>query len=272
MPASSLKQHRSRTYRALSLSYLLFPVVFLPVVVFLLDIPAGRVGEIARRPLFLVISLLAMLTGYGLLEVRRWGWYLLNPVQVLVVLLAGHLSIRYGSGHYPIIAFLVLTALAALAHRGISRELRVPYFMPKISWWESDPKFTIRIPAQVVNSSGRALEADILDLSRLGCFVKCRPDFSEGEVVEIRCRLFGREWTAGGVVVWKTFGAVTHPRGIGVKFGAMERPAARILKAAAVKLARISKLNSTGRYWLSSEEYASALAKLRAPLPGRDSR
>ena len=121
----------------------------------------------------------------------------------------------------------------------------MPYFSPKIAWWESDPKFTIRIPAQVVNSSGRALEADILDLSRLGCFVKCRPDFSEDEVVKIRCRLFGREWTAGGVVVWKTFGAVTHPRGIGVKFGAMERPAARILKAAAVKLGKRARDRKT---------------------------
>jgi Tfp pilus assembly protein PilZ len=270
MSANSLKQHRSRMYVALTLAYLLFPITFLPVLMFLLDLPLSETARIGIHPAFLVVSFFAVITGYALHEMKRWGWYLLQFTQVLVVLLAGFLSYRYGQHHYPVIAFLVLVFVVWFAHNWISREVRVPYFMPQIPWWESNPKFKTQIPAQVIRQGGKVLEADIMDLSLAGCFIKCKPEFVENEMIEIRCQLFEREWKCRGVVVWNTYGAVTHPRGIGVKFGAMDRGARRVLKAATIRLSRISKLNRTGRYWLTTEEYNKLLAKLRAPLPRGD--
>ncbi len=257
-------------YVALTLAYLLFPITFLPVLAFLLDVPLPQVGRIALQPAFLVVSFIAVITGYALHEMKRWGWYLLQLTQVLVVLLSGFVSYRHSQSHYPLIAFLVLVFMVWFAHNWISREVRVPYFMPQIPWWESNPKFRTQIPAQVIRQGGRPLEADIMDLSLAGCFIKCKPEFQENELIEIRCQLFERDWKCRGVVVWNTFGAVTHPRGIGVKIGAMDRGTRRVLKAATIKLSGISKLNRTGRYWLSTEEYNNVLAKLRSPLPRGD--
>ncbi len=265
--AGSLKEHRTRVYRWLALFYLFFPLTFLPVVVFLIDVPMGKAALLALQTSFLAVSALAVITGYGLYEVRRWAWYLLHLTEVLVLAVAANFTFRHGQSHYPVVAFLVVALLVWLGHRRISRELRVPYFMPQIAWWESNPRYKTQIPAQVVRNGGRTLEADIMDLSVAGAFIKCRPEFELNELIEIRTQLFGREWRTRGTVVWNTFGAVTHPRGIGVKFGALDRTARRVLKAATMRLQKIVELNRTGRYWLSSDEYNKVMAKLKAPLP-----
>ncbi|MBU6374711.1 MAG: PilZ domain-containing protein [Bdellovibrionales bacterium] len=270
MSSRNLKQHRTRIYRLISLFYLLFPISFLPVAVFLLDIPREQIANASTSRAYLSISFLAIFTGYGLWAMRRWAWYVLHLTQSMVVLLSLYLSHRFGQTNYPIVAFLVICVVAWLVYRRISRELRVPYFMPQIAWWESNPKFRTAIPAQVVRTGGKVLQADIMDLSLAGCFLKCKPEFQENETVEVQCRLFEREWKARGVVLWNTFGAVTHPRGIGVKFSGLDRGSRRVLKAATIKLSKISELNRTRRFLISTEDYNRALMKLKSPLPGGD--
>ncbi|NDD90674.1 hypothetical protein EBZ37_01095 [bacterium] len=179
MPSSSLKQYRTRIYRAICLYYLFFPLTFLPVAIFLFDIPRGQILEAAGSRAYLWVSFFACLTGYGLYAMRRWSWYVLHLTQTLVVLLALYLSHRFGQTNYPIVAPVLVTFLAWLVYRILSRELRVPYFMPQIAWWESNPKYRTRIPAQITRVGGRVVEADIMDLSLAGAFLKCKPDFQE---------------------------------------------------------------------------------------------
>ncbi|MEN9723651.1 MAG: PilZ domain [Pseudomonadota bacterium] len=270
MSVMSLKQHRTRIYRLIAGFYLSFPLASLPFFLFLLGIPLDRLPRILMHPFFWPLSMVAMITGLGLHEVRRWSWYLLHFTELYFVLLSAHFAFRYGQSPYPLVSFFVLVGFIWLGHRRLTQELRVPYFMPQIAWWESNPRYKTVLPAQVLREGGRTLDADILDLSLSGCFIKCKPEFQANEWIEIHCRLFSRDWKCRGTVVWNTFGAVTHPRGIGVKFGAMDRGTRRILRAATARLKRISELNRSGRYWMSSEEYERLSSKLNSPLPGGD--
>lgn len=268
-----MKQHNTKVFRALSFFYLGFPLTYLPAAVYLFDIPIPEVPKIILEPAFLLVSVLSAITGLGLYEMKRWGWYALQFTQIFVVLYSITILLRHSQTQHPWIALAVAIVLLRYIRTRLSREVRVPYFMPQISWWESDPKYRTQIPARVVRADGSWVECEILDLSVAGCFIRCKPTFILDERVEVQATLFGRSLVCGGIVVWKTFGAVTHPRGIGVKFGGMERGTRRVLKAATIKIKKISKLNRRGRYWLSTDDYRKSLAKLSAPLPrGEDER
>lgn len=262
-----MKKYRTKVYQLLAFFYLLFPASYLPGIVFLFDIPIEQGGAILAVPLYWVVSLFSIVVGYGLIQVRRWSWYLLRPVQFLILFLSALIAYRFSQTHYTWISFLVITLLIWLTDRRISRELRVPYFMPQIPWWESDRQFRTQIPSKVVRAAGKTLESEIIDLSLAGCFVKCKHEFYENETVEVHCELFGRQWVCKGIVVWVTFGAVTHPRGVGIKFGAMDRSTRRTLATSALKISKISRLNRRERYWLTAEAYQKKLEQLTAPLP-----
>jgi len=139
--------------------------------------------------------------------------------------------------------------------------------MPQISWWESNPKYQVRIPVRVEGQRGERLEGQILDLSHSGCFIKVRPEIPEQSQVTLECDLFGRTWRSSGVVVWQTFGAVTFPRGLGVKFSPMDRQSKRALKAATLRVRKLSLLYRRGRYFMGDEELQKAIDKLKAPIP-----
>ena len=95
----------------------------------------------------------------------------------------------------------------------------VPYFLPKIRWWESDPRNKLLIPAKVRLSSDALIqESDILDISLMGCFVRTRETVPENERVQIEFSVFGHDFVCSGIVVWRAESTVTHPKGLGIKF------------------------------------------------------
>ncbi len=107
---------------------------------------------------------------------------------------------------------------AYFVHR-IRAELYVPYFFPKIRWWESHAESrAITFPAKIERQDKKTLEGEVLDFSRKGCFIKIREDFVQDETVHIVLRVQGQPLSCLGCVAWRTTSAVTHPKGIGIKF------------------------------------------------------
>lgn len=262
-----MKQHVSRIYRILTWFYLIFPVSFLILLGLLYNIPGPDLTKILLQPSYYLLSVLGMVTGWALWSVKRWGWYALRALHLAMIYTSIVLLVHYGQTEHSVAAFFVSVLLVWALDRRISSELRVPYFMPQISWWESNPRFQIRIPAKVRGKRGEQLDGTILDLSMSGCFIKVRPEIPEGETVQIECTLFGRPWKADGLAVWQTFGAVTFPRGLGVRFLELPNAERRALKAATIRLRRLSLLYRRGRYLMGEEELQKTLAKLNAPLP-----
>jgi Tfp pilus assembly protein PilZ len=139
--------------------------------------------------------------------------------------------------------FFALAALILFIYI-VGKLVRVPYFFPKIRWWESDPRYKLSVPAKIFHSKGSALDGEIMDLSIGGCFIKSNESLALEENVKIEFSLFEQKYFCEGVVVWQTASTVTHPKGIGVKFKLHEKVLLNHLKIATKKLKTLSKTYS----------------------------
>jgi hypothetical protein len=85
----------------------------------------------------------------------------------------------------------------------------------------------------------------------------------QDETLDLRFTLFGEPIECRGIVVWRTQSAVTHPRGIGVKFVGVSKPTRRTLKAADQRLKKIALLYRSYRYLMNQEEFLRRMRDLQ---------
>lgn len=258
-----MKRYVSRYLKSVALIYLWFPVVYLLIAGVLFDVPPAACVSILLSPGFIIVSVFSILSGYALWEVRRWGWYLFVIDNFLIAYLNAVVVTDYGESHHRVIAyFCFVAAQIALGYR-VSREIRVPYFFPKIRWWESNPRYRLSVPVALARVSG-PLEGQILDLSMGGCFVKVRGDLALDEFVNVEFEVFGFKVECRGVVVWRTHSTVTHPRGVGIKFLQPTKPQRRALRQVTLRLRKIAALYRRSRYLMSQEDFVKQLEKLES--------
>lgn len=261
-----MKQHTTKFLKTIALLYMAFPPVYMTSVALLFDIPATEVLGLLALPSFYFVSVLACLSGYGLWEMRRWGWYVFVPVNFMIALLSVFLLVHYSQSHHKGLALIAWFCVLYFVVNRTKQEVRVPYFLPAIAWWESNPRYRISVPVVITRGGGERFDGEILDLSLGGCFIKVRGEVQEEEAIEVRFTVFGRDVICRGLAVWKTHGAVTHPKGIGVKFQPHDRAQKRVMKVVTHRLAKLSTLYRRSRYLMSQEDFAKTLAKLQAPL------
>jgi hypothetical protein len=264
-----VKDYTSKVLKTVAVVYMAFPLSYLAATAILFDIPAAGIGRILLSAFFYLLSGLAITTGYGLWEMRRWAWYLMLGVNILIAYENANVLHSFGESHHPVLAYIAsLLILSGLMHQ-VSREIRVPYFFPKIRWWESNPRYKLSVPVHVVRPSvGKlgepdpAIEGEILDLSMGGCFVKLRSELKQDEMVTLTFRVFGMTVESKGTVVWRTQSTVTHPKGIGIKFSLPTRPQKRVLRQVTGRLRKIATLYRRSRYLMSQEEFMRRLDEL----------
>jgi uncharacterized protein (TIGR02266 family) len=116
----------------------------------------------------------------------------------------------------------------------------VPYFSPKIAWWESDPRYKISVPTQMT-CSDHFYKGDIMDISASGCFIKTKDPLKVDQVVQIKFSLFDHKFDCEGRVVWRTESGVTHPKGVGVRFLGLEKDVNADLRQTVKKLRTLSR-------------------------------
>ena len=238
----------------------------------LFDIPLKACVSILLSPRYYFLSLLGVASGYGLWEMKRWGWYIFLTTTILVGYNNAVLVSDFGTTHHKILAFLLSTFVLLGLILRVAREVRVPYFLPKIRWWESNPRYKLSVPTIIRREDGSTVEGEVMDLSSGGCFVKVRNELSTDERILVSFTIFGQEIETTGTIVWKTQGAVTHPKGIGIKFGLMSRLQKRILKAVNGRLKEISQLYHSSRLLMNREDFSKRMIELQGEklnLPAR---
>jgi hypothetical protein len=246
-----------------------FPLSYLVAAAVLFDIPLPSLGRVVLSPFYFLLSAIAVTAGWGLWEMRRWAWYVLLAANILIAYENASVLHSYGESHHKVLAYVAsLLLIAGLMHR-ISKEVRVPYFFPKIRWWESNPRFKLSVPVKVARRSaarlgepGASIEGEILDLSMGGCFIKLRTEVSQHEVVSLSFKVFGMAIDCDGTIVWRTQSRVTHPKGVGVKFAITTRAQKRVLKQINAKLRKIAQLYRRSRYLMSQDEFMKRLDEL----------
>ncbi len=257
-----VKHYISRTLKFIAFFYLSFPFAYVIAAALIFDVPARSCVRMLLSPLFIIVSLIAMVAGYGLWEMRRWAWHGFFATNIVVTYLNAIVVQDYSESHHKLLAFLFSMTCVALVLLRVAREIRVPYFFPKIRWWESNPRYRLAVPALILRKDGTPLEGQILDLSITGCFVKLRQDMQADEQVQIKFTVFKLELDCSGVVVWRSTSTVTHPKGIGIKFGELQRPQKRALRLITRRLKQIASFYRSSRYLMNPEEFTKKLDEL----------
>ncbi|MCM2276884.1 MAG: PilZ domain-containing protein [Oligoflexia bacterium] len=264
-----MKNYTSKFLKSVAIFYLGFPVFYIVVSALLFDVPASRCLGILLSPGYYLLSIFAILVGYALWEMKRWSWYGFVTVNILVVYENAVIASEVGETHHKLAAFFFSVFLLLLMGYRVSKEIRVPYFFPKIRWWESNPRYRLTAPVRLTKKGGAAMDGQILDLSLTGCFIKLRGDLQQHDAVDLAFTLFGFLVECQGVVVWRTQSTVTHPKGVGVKFLPLLRPQRRALRQIVQRLRKIARLYRRSRYLLNPEEFLRRLQEIETKGPGR---
>lgn len=258
-----MKSYTTRVLKAVALGYMAFPVVYLILVALLFDIPFRDCARLLLSPLFYLLCVISVVSGYGLWEMRRWAWYVFLVANVLICYSNALLVSNYSQSHHKILAYTVACLILLGVLKRVAQEVRVPYFLPKIRWWESNPRYRLTVPVQITRADGGSIAGEILDLSLGGCFIKLRSEVLQDENLMVNFTVFGQPIQGPGVVVWRTQSTVTHPKGVGVKFGNLTRPQRKALKAITQRLKKIASLYRSSRYLMSQEEFIKRLDELQ---------
>lgn len=257
-----MKQYTTKYLKSVAVFYLGFPVFYLFVSALLFDIPAGALLRILLSPFYYLVSLLAMIVGYALWEVHRWGWYLFLITNFLIGYQNAIIVNEYGTTHHKVVAFFASIFGMILIIFRVAREIRVPYFFPKIRWWESNPRYKLLVPVKLTRVEGSTLEGEIMDLSMGGCFIKLKAEIHQHEPVQLKFSVFHLPIECQGIIVWQSQSTVTTPKGIGVKFMPFSRAQKRTLRQIMARLKRVATLYRKSRYILSQEEFLKRLNEL----------
>lgn len=259
-----MKQYISKFLKSVSVFFLAFPVLYIFIAASLFDIPLDNTIGILLSPFYYIVSIVILIVGYGFWEMKRWAWYLFVVSQFILTYENASLVQRFSESHNKLLSFIISILLQlALVYR-VAREVRVPYFLPKIRWWESNPRYRLLVPIKLVLKSGDELEGTILDLSHLGCFVKLKDDLQEGESLITEFEIFGQHLSCEGTVVWLADSTVTHPKGVGIKFFPKEKSQKKTLRLIQKRLRKIGLLYRKFRYLLSQDDFLKKLEQLES--------
>jgi Tfp pilus assembly protein PilZ len=172
----------------------------------------------------LVVTALAWFAAYAVYHTKAWSWWL------AVVAALGLVAFSVGVSLYraqdvgdawlwtSVVIIAVPMVVAALL---LQREIRTPYFNPRVRWWESEPRYAIDAS---VRGGGRAL-----DISRHGMFIQHDSPPEVGKEGEWLFEIDGHEVRVAGEVSWLSPGEAEHPAGFGVRFAPQDEATGRVI-------------------------------------------
>lgn len=209
-----------------------FPVTYLIFSILIFDLDSKGILSLVLSPLFYLSSLFWIVTGIGLRKLKKWSWYTFLFAQFFITYLNALNLVQHSNSEYKGLAFAFTILIQIYVFVVASKELRTPYLFPKIKWWESGIAGMPHLAAEVHHLGGVMgnTSGQILDINAKGCFVKTPHDFDPFEKISIRLQVFNQDVEVPGTVIWNAKSTVTHPKGIGVRFGDMNRPRRRSLR------------------------------------------
>jgi Tfp pilus assembly protein PilZ len=240
------------------LAYMLwsFPVTYIMVLGTFYNLPLARLAAIFFSFYYIAHSLLAVFTGFALFRMRPYSWHFYFFHSFVMLVAQFVVAYRYAENHVVEIPLALISLVIIGLLYFLKLELRVPYFSPKIAWWESDPRYKISVPSEMT-CADHLYRGDILDVSSSGCFIKTKDPLKVDQVIHIKFSLFDHKFDCSGRVVWRTETGVTHPKGVGVRFTGLEKQVQTDLRETVKKLKSLSK-----RYKdIRTEEKASTIER-----------
>lgn len=240
--------------RRLKWLFFFFPFIFLVLLVVLLDATVSHGIEFLKHSFFWGWVFFSWWLAYGCAHLKRWvGWGLLIFEFFLILNLFSFFR-AYSETYHPAVALPVLLFIGFLSFLYAVKKIRVPYFFPKIRWWENVPRYRLSVPLSFFRDRDSQQEqGKVLDISLGGLFLKTSAFFQEGEVLSFAFDVYGFQVRGKGKVIWLAPSAITYPRGVGIQFFPLAKVEKQNLRLILKKLKRLSRHYRRNRYWMSPE-------------------
>ncbi|MBE7437086.1 MAG: PilZ domain-containing protein [Spirochaetales bacterium] len=218
-----------------ALLYLLLPISNIVFFVLRSDIGPNVLfttffrGVFIHHNVFLSITLLLWLTApfiaLGLYRVRLWAWYGFIGHATLMIFSS---SYRFLSAELELSPAFILNVLVLIpAIFFLQKEIRRPYFNPRLRWWEQHPRLKQMLQVRLAWNE-YVFDEKTYDLAPDGIFVQTEnlSDVAVGYFFNITIYFQGeptdplssRPVHVQGIVVWIQFEPEAFPCGYGVKF------------------------------------------------------
>ncbi len=256
-----MKQYASPFLKTVAFAYLAFPVVVFPALIVLFNVSWEQVFRLLISPSFYLLTANMVVAGFGLWEMRRWSWYIFLAANAWLLYWCAVALTEYARTEHKMGSFLMVFGAVVFLLFRVAREIRVPYFHPRIRWWETNPRFRLCVPVQV-KWADQNLRGEIMDLSRSGCFIRLREEVRTDQEIELVFSVFQMNFKCPGTVVWRSKSTVTHPKGCGVKFLVMPRAQRKSLRLVEGRLKRISAFYRASRLLMEPAEFSKRMDEL----------
>lgn len=186
-------------------------------------IALGEFGRIwATIPLAKLLGILAApVVGTMVLWVRPFSWY---AVLVFAVYTIGVNAATAAPAWSWLLVLLVGLGCIVFFVR---REIRSPYFSPRLRWWEPNPRMPVVLRVDV--KGGNTLSCSTYDLSSTGVFLVADNPAPVGTRLELGLHLGARLIQVAGTVMWISDGHKL-PRGMGLRFAGSSDAIAGLMK------------------------------------------
>lgn len=207
-----------------------FPVAYLIFATVIFELDSKGLLSVVLSPLLYLSSFFWIISGVGIRRLRKWSWYTFLIAQFFITYLNALNLVLHSNSEFKVWAFAFTILIQAFVLTAVSKEIRVPYLFPRIRWWESGIAGMPHLPIEFVVPQNQGRVGQILDLNPRGCFIKSPHDFSILDQVTFVVSAFNQTVELSGKVMWNAKSTVTHPKGIGVRFGDLDRKKRRILR------------------------------------------
>jgi Tfp pilus assembly protein PilZ len=172
-----------------------------------------------------VLSLMVLtpFVGYGIWTIRMWGYFLLITHSLLLIT-SNIVSYITGDTTLPLWFISAVSVLfLGVIILFVRKEVKTPYFNPKVRWWESASRYYYRgmkVLVKQFNSDKLFFEADSFDLSETGVFVSTDRVVNVGDKYSFELILVNNSilYTDGEVVWVNPKGKSMFPKGFGCWF------------------------------------------------------
>ncbi|HOJ64451.1 MAG TPA: PilZ domain-containing protein [Spirochaetota bacterium] len=231
-----------------SLIYLLNPIGNILLILFVntSDTPLGNLNKlllfISQGNIIVILNVIfwfsALPLAYGLYKVRLWAWYyfLIHSVGMVILSLFGN-DYRIHFNASTIINCVFLIPIGYF----ISKEIRTPYFNPRVRWWEQAKRF--QHEAKIIIEGN---EYKTYDLSIAGAFVidEGKAGLEIGELLPIILVIDNETINCFAEVRWVNNSSNRYPVGFGIKFDRLSIKDKAKLKAYIKLLQELGKKES----------------------------
>jgi hypothetical protein len=179
------------------------PLVSIFFNAWVLGVGPGKVmGWVMERGYFEAFQTLALMpiAGVAIWAMKPWSY----PVSFAAILWAAIRNFQrldYASGVMSATMIVAVYAfqLALVVYLLLPR-VRRTYFDPSVRWWESKPRYVLKLAA-VVRAGGRERQVSMLNLSEGGAFVSAQGELANDQKADLSFEILGQTFQVAGHVV-----------------------------------------------------------------------